>query len=80
MSKPSKRPRPIGAYGLTEVAFTPQQRRAGFDVDVRNCLHCGVHHASLTAEIVGDRLIARCPSLGARPITVTFKLFIHPYP
>jgi len=65
-----------GAFGATEISFTPQTRR-GLCFDVRNCPHCGVHHASLDAEVTEDRVTLRCPALGGAPLTLTIKLFLH---
>jgi hypothetical protein len=66
-----------GAFGATEVAFTPKAQRK-LEFDVRNCPHCGVHHASLDGELRADgRVIVRCPALGGKPIELIVKLFLH---
>jgi hypothetical protein len=66
-----------GAFGKTDITFTPVCKRK-LEVDVRNCPHCGVGHASLDVEMVADRFIVRCPSLGGAPIVMTVRLFLHP--
>jgi hypothetical protein len=65
-----------GAFGRTEVSFDPQTRRS-MTMDVKNCPHCGVHHASLPVIIQGDRLTVECPDL-RRSLHMTLKLFLHP--
>jgi hypothetical protein len=66
-----------GAFGATEVAFTPQAKRQ-LEFDVKNCPHCGVHHASLDGEAQKNgRVIVRCPSLGGKPIELIIKLFLN---
>lgn len=74
------RPPMTGAFGATDVRFTPQAQRQPFTVDVTNCLHCGGHHVSADARLMGDRLVVECPALGGRPITMTLRLFLHKYP
>jgi hypothetical protein len=68
-----------GAFGMTEVALTPQAARALL-FDVTNCPHCGRHHASMEAEVdrAQQRITVRCPALGGAPLTMTVKLFLHP--
>lgn len=66
-----------GAFGATEVAFTPALKRR-LEFDVTNCPHCGVHHASLDGEVQPNgRVIVRCPALGGKPIELIIKLFLH---
>lgn len=65
-----------GAFGATEVGLTPDAKRS-FTFDVKNCPHCGVHHASLDAEIRDDRIVVRCPALGGKPIEIIMKLFLN---
>lgn len=78
--KRPKPPRPSGAFGLTEVTLTPRQRQA-IEMDLRNCPHCGVHHASLDGRVgyglASDRVVLECPST-RRLVVLTLKLFIHP--
>lgn len=70
--------RMTGAFGATEISLTPQAKRS-LTFDVRNCPHCGVHHASLEAEVIPTgRIVLRCPSLGGAPLVMTVKLFLHP--
>lgn len=64
-----------GAFGVTEVSLAPTARRAML-FDVTNCPHCGVHHASLDAEMTDDRIIVRCPATGGRPLVLIAKLFL----
>lgn len=67
-----------GAFGATEVSFTPAMERR-LEFDVKNCPHCGVHHASLDGEVLGgtDRVIVRCPALGGARIELIIKLFLN---
>jgi hypothetical protein len=66
-----------GAFGATVVGLTPVARRR-LEFDVKNCPHCGVHHASLDAEEAENgRLIVRCPATGGRRIEVIMKLFLN---
>jgi hypothetical protein len=74
-----------GAFGVTEISLTPQSKRS-LTFDVRNCPHCGVHHASLDAEVSqvdpcgvmrSDQLIVRCPALGGAPIYLTTSLSLY---
>jgi hypothetical protein len=66
-----------GAFGATEVGLTPVAKRA-LEFDIKNCPHCGVHHASLNAEVTApDRVTVRCPALGGAPIVIIIKLFLH---
>jgi hypothetical protein len=71
----TKQTRATGAFGATEVSLAPPARR-GLLFDVKNCPHCGTHHASLDADVEGDRITIRCPVLRA-PMTLTAKLFLH---
>ncbi len=69
-------PKYTGAFGVTEIGLSPAAVRS-LEFDVRNCPHCGVHHASLDAEILANgRAIVWCPALGAR-LEVILKLFLH---
>lgn len=66
-----------GAFGATKAELTPSAKRA-LEFDVTNCPHCGVHHASLDAEIQENgRIIVRCPPTGGRPIEIIMKLFLN---
>jgi hypothetical protein len=66
-----------GAFGATEVDLTPGVKRA-LEFDIRNCPHCGVHHASLDGELRGDgRVIVRCPATGGRQLEIIIKMFLH---
>lgn len=66
-----------GAFGATVVAFTPDLKRR-LEFDVKNCPHCGVHHASLDGEVrENGRVVVRCPALGGAPIEVIIKLFLN---
>lgn len=66
-----------GAFGATEVALTPSAKRS-LTFDVRNCPHCGAHHASLDGEVIDTgRIIVRCPALGGKPLVLILKLFLH---
>jgi hypothetical protein len=70
-------PKYSGAFGKTELGLTPQAARA-LTLDVKNCPHCGVHHASLSVEVLGNgRFLARCPALGGARLEVILKLFLH---
>jgi hypothetical protein len=65
-----------GAFGATEVAFTPSAKRQ-LEFDVQNCPLCGGHHASLDGEVqVNGRVALRCPRIGAR-IELIIKLFLN---
>ena len=76
-----KRPkaRLTGAYGPTEITLTPKARR-DLEMDIKNCPHCGNHHASVPAFMDKDRatVYVRCPPTGGRKIEMTLKLFLHP--
>ena len=66
-----------GAFGATEIGLTPEAKRS-LTFDVRNCPHCGGHHASVDSELVPpNKIVLRCPSTGGRPLVLTAKLFIH---
>jgi hypothetical protein len=66
-----------GAFGATEVSFTPHTRR-NLEFDVRNCPHCGKHHASLDGEVQDNgRVIVRCAALGGARIEIIIKLFLN---
>ena len=70
-------PKYSGAFGKTEIGLSPAATRA-IEVDVRNCPHCGLHHASLDAEALDNgRLVARCPALGGARMEIIMKLFLH---
>ena len=68
-----------GAFGVTEIVITPQAARELL-FDIKNCPHCGRHHASVNAEVDREkqRVVVRCPSLGGAPLTMTVKMFLHP--
>lgn len=72
----SRYTRMTGAFGHTEVVLTPQAARV-LTFDVKNCPHCGVHHASVECKVDGERISMVCPTL-LRPIVMTAKLFLHP--
>lgn len=66
-----------GAFGVTEVSLTPNARRI-ITFDMKNCPHCGNHHASMDVEIeTNDRAIIRCPALGGAKVEVIIKLFLN---
>lgn len=66
-----------GAYGATEVSLTPYAKRS-LEFDVRNCPHCGLHHASLDGVVQENgRIIVRCAPLGGKPIEIIMKLFLN---
>jgi hypothetical protein len=66
-----------GAFGATEVSFTPEAKRR-LEFDVKNCPHCGVHHASLDGEVLENgRVLLRCPALGGTRIELIVKLFLN---
>lgn len=66
-----------GAFGATEVSFTPDLKRR-LEFDVKNCPHCGVHHASLDGEVQENgRVLLRCPALGGAHIVLIVKLFLY---
>lgn len=61
-----------GTYGRTEILFTPVTRRS-LHMDMRNCPHCGSHHASMDVQheqtsYVGKEpeMYVTCPSLHRR--------------
>lgn len=70
-------PKYSGAFGKTEIGLTPNAERS-LELDVRNCPHCGLHHASLDAEILENgRVLVRCPALGGAHLEVIVKLFLY---
>lgn len=64
-----------GAFGKTEITLAPSTRRS-LSLDIKNCPHCGVGHASMTGHVNGDLVTVFCTAL-ARPITVKLQILNH---